>query len=131
MSSATNRRNDDRIAFRVPAHITVGAGDFLVRGYVMNLSEWGALVMMEEALPLDEDVRLEFHRGVDCCAEGRLAHVMPFGHGQAFGVELTQRNAGFCEFMSDLSEANDAKLMDMIRDLKRISVRVAPGSLSQ
>jgi hypothetical protein len=128
MSTASNRRNEDRIAFRVPAHITVGAGHFLVRGYVMNLSEWGALVMMEEALPLDEDVKLEFHLGVACSAQGRLAHVMPFGHGQAFGVELTERNAGFCDFMQDLASANDATLIGMIRDMKRISVRVAPSA---
>lgn len=126
MTTGDQRRLEDRIAFRVPAHISVGSGDFLVRGYVMNLSEWGAFVMMEEAVPLDQDVRLEFFLGKACSARGRLAHVMPFGHGQGFGVELTERNAGFCDFMQHLSEANDLELMGMIRDMKRISVRVSP-----
>lgn len=125
MPTAANRRNEDRIAFRVPAHISVGAGDFLVRGYVMNLSEWGAFVMMESTVPLESDVQLEFFLGSACSARGRLAHVMPFGNGQGFGVELTERNAGFCDFLRTLSEANDAELMGMIRDMRRISVRVS------
>jgi hypothetical protein len=121
---AQDRRTEDRIGFRVPAHITVGTG--VHKGYVIDLSPSGAFVMMDRAIPLDGVIELRFHPrdGGECRASGKVAHVQEVGVGQAFGVELTWACDDFQRFVRDLAAASDSELNDYIQDMARIHIRV-------
>ena len=121
----SERRNDDRIAFRIPAHIHLGHGQQLYKGYVLNLSEHGAFVMMDQAVPLSSEISLRFELdGTPHLATGRLAHVIELGNGQGFGIELTSCSPDYDDFVRSLGSASDSKLMTLIRDMKRIQVTV-------
>jgi len=93
----------------VPAHIVTEGGETLHRGYVMNLSESGAFVMLDQPMPIDAEVHLRFRikPGTHCEASGHLARVLPLGHKHAFGVELTERNSGFTFFVRNLAIASE------------------------
>lgn len=124
MLNAAERRTDDRIAFRVPAHILIGDQRQMVRGYVINLSESGAFVTMDEATPLPPSVTLEFSlRGRQPCrARGRVARVVPLGGGQGFGVELSDRNDAYRGFIAALGAASQVELMALLSDMGRIVI---------
>lgn len=124
MLSEAERRNEDRIAFRVPAHLIVGDRRQLVRGYVLNLSWSGAFVMMEEAAALPPSLTLEFTlRGRQPCrARARLAHVVPLGAGQGFGLEITEQNDAYRSFIAALGSASQVELMALISDMSRIVI---------
>jgi hypothetical protein len=124
MLSAAERRNEDRIAFRVPAHVMVGDQRQLVRGYVINLSEGGAFVMLDDQAALPPSITLEFTlRGRQPCrARARLAHVVPLGKGQGFGLEITERNDGYRAFIASLATASQVELMALISDMSRIVI---------
>lgn len=124
METASERRLEERIAFRVPAHITVR--DRLIRGYVINLSEWGAFVLMDEPADLDGEIHLDFDigRSFACAATGKLAHSVAMGNAMGFGIGLSARNVGYASFIRNLESASNLQIMQMIRDMKRIDVRV-------
>jgi hypothetical protein len=123
------RRTEDRIGFRVPAHITVDQNEEVHRGYVINLSANGAFVMMDRVVPLDGAIELRFwpREGGECCARGKAAHIQQLGLGQAFGIELTWCDEGFAQFVKGLAKASDRELMEYINDMRRIHIRVGAG----
>jgi hypothetical protein len=120
------RRAEDRIGFRVPANITVAGATEPHRGYVIDLSHNGALVMMDRAIPLDGLIELRFHprEGGECRARGKVAHVAEHGLGQAFGIELTWCDDAYQRFVDQLAAASDSEVDDYAQDLRRIHIRV-------
>jgi hypothetical protein len=119
------RRTSPRIAFRVPAHVTTLCDNVVYKGYVMNLSENGAFIqMMDCQQPLESLVRMRFHikPSTNCDGSGQMARVMRMGTGQGFGVELTQVNESFVNFIRNLRSANEQDLIFFIRDLGRIDI---------
>lgn len=126
--SPRERRSQERIGFRVPAHITVGKAREVHKGYVINLSASGALVMMDRQVPLEGSIEIYFHprEGGECRAHGKAVHVTPVGLGQSFGVELSSCDDGFKRFVAALSTASDRELGEHLKDMRRIHIRVAP-----
>lgn len=126
LSPHDERRTSTRIGFRVPANITIDGETKRHRGYVLNLSELGAFVMMDADSPLETNVHFSFRlpEGSECQAWGRLARVMPMGKMIGFGVEITHRNDSFIEFIEGLARASDVDMLDLIREMGRIGIWV-------
>ncbi len=118
------RRTNPRVAFRVPAHIMTLCDNVMYKGYVMNLSENGVFVqMMDAQIELEPLVRMRFRVGESVCdAYGQMARVMRMGTGQGFGVELTQVNDAFSNFVRNLRAADDQDIMLFVRDMGRIDI---------
>lgn len=122
-----DRRSYPRVGFKVPAHIYVGTSQELHKGYVLNLSEAGAFVMLEKGVSLGPNLQMEFRipPGIDCVATGVIVHNMDMGAYQGLGVELTQRNQPYVNFLRNLSVASPGDIMHFINDMRRITVRVS------
>ncbi len=120
------RRRHERFGFRVPAHVTHHESDDPLRGYLMNISASGAFVIIDDPIPARSRIRLRFRiqPGTWCEASGVLKRVLPLGRKHAFGVELTERNAGFDFFVRNLSLADELELMSFVRDMGRVYIRV-------
>ena len=134
MTVPSDRRTSPRVAFRVPAHVTTISDQRLYKGYVMNLSENGAFVMLTDPVQLaNEEVRIRFTIGGDthCDGAGRIARVMRMGTGPGFGVELTLVNQAFVNFIRNLRSADEEQLMFFIRDMRRIEIWLGFGLLPQ
>jgi len=126
MPSHIERRRHERFGFRVPAHITRNEDENLHRGYIMNLSESGAFVMLDEPVAAETPVNLRFRikPGTWCEASGHLSRTLPLGNKHAFGIVLTERNAGFDFFVRNLAIATDIELMSFVRDMGRVYIRL-------
>lgn len=127
VSGHDDRRSHPRVGFKVPAHIYVGSDPTLHKGYVLNLSEAGAFVMIDKGVPLTQQLQMEFRvpPGIECVATGHLAHNMDMGMYQGLGVELTQRNPAYTNFLRNLAAASPGDIMHFVRDMRRITVRFA------
>jgi len=125
--SPRERRSQERIGFRVPAHITVGKAREVHKGYLINLSASGAFIMMDRVVPLAGIIELYFHPrdGGECRARGKAAHVTSVGIGQSFGVVLDWSDDAFRKFVEGLAKASDRDLVDLLKDMRRIHIRVA------
>jgi hypothetical protein len=79
---------------------------------------------MDEQAPLAPSITLEFTlRGRHPCrARARLAHVVPLGAGQGFGLEISERNDGYRAFINALGDASQVELMALISDMSRIVI---------
>lgn len=118
------RRIAKRIPFRAAAEVEVG--DDVHRGYVANLSEWGAFVVAAHPARPGERLSLvvELDGAAACKAAGRVVHVSAVGAERGFGVELTERNYLFANFVYDLENADDEELSARAREIGRIVVTV-------
>jgi len=124
MSRSKERRSSPRVAFKVPARIYVGPEQTLHRGYIMNLSENGAFLMVEKGVSLGE-VGLDFEPapGESCQAIGRVAYASDMGAYQGMGIDLTQVNDSYVDFVNKLAAASSTRLMNMVDSIVRINVR--------
>jgi hypothetical protein len=121
-----DRRSYPRVGFKIPAHILVGPDQVKHKGYVMNMSEGGALVMMDANVLLNPDVSLSFQipPEVICEASGRIVHGMEMGMYQGLGIELTDCNQSYVFFLRNLAKASPGDVMFYMRDIGRIIVRI-------
>lgn len=116
------RRNQSRYGFRIPAHILLGPQHTLYRGYVMNMSDNGAFIMMDR-INLGPRVWLRFKlTALECEGFGHVARVMNMGNQQGLGVELTNNNDDYYAFIARLSVASAAEIFLITREMKRITV---------
>ena len=127
MASSRDRRTHSRFAFKVPAHISFADGERIHRGFVLNLSQSGVFVMLDDSVPQHALIRLHFHirPTTDCEATGYPARILALGHGHAVGVELTKRNAGYKHFIRNLAYASEPELLAFMRDVGRVNISVA------
>lgn len=121
-----DRRSYPRVGFKVPAHILVGPDQTLHKGYVMNMSEAGALVMMEEPVAVEPQVSLSFGipPEVVCEAAGTIVHTMEMGTFQGLGIELNDCNQSYVYFLRNVAKASPGDVLFYLRDIKRIIVRI-------
>lgn len=121
-----DRRSYPRVGFKVPAHVLVGPDQTLHKGYVMNLSEAGALVMLDGGVLLNPQVSLSFKipPEVICEAAGQIVHTMEMGIYQGLGIELTDCNQSYVYFLRNLARASPGDVLFYMRDMGRITVRI-------
>ena len=122
-----DRRSDPRVGFKVPAHILLGSNETLHKGYVLNLSETGALVMMDTGIPVGKNVHMQFKvpPNVICETRGAVAHIMDMGIYQGIGVSFNYANDAYHNFFRNLAVAKPTDIMHFVRDMGRITVRIA------
>jgi hypothetical protein len=125
VSDDDDRRSQPRVGFKVPAHILVGPEERLYKGFVLNISENGAFIMMDQGVAIGPGLSMGFTipPGTDCHASGRIVHSMEMGAFQGLGVELTQCNDAWINFLRNLAAASPGDLLFYVKDMKRIIVR--------
>ncbi len=122
-----DRRSDPRVGFKVPAHILLGTNESLHKGYVLNLSETGALVMIDRGIALGTNVHMQFRVPPDvvCETRGAVAHIMDMGIYQGVGVSFDFCSDTYTNFFRNLAVAKPTDVMHFVRDMGRITVRIA------
>jgi hypothetical protein len=122
MSKKQERRSSPRVAFKVPAHIYVGAEQTLYKGYIMNMSETGLFLMVDKAAAFSE-LQLEFSvDGNSCAAVGRVAYSSDMGAYAGMGIELSDVNQTYIFFVRNLAAAKSTQIMGLVDDIKRIKI---------
>jgi len=119
------RRSQPRVAFKVPAHILVGPTEQKYRGFVLNLSQGGMFLMMDQGPQVGPTIMVQFQFPHDCwCqAAGYVAHADDMGVYQGLGIQLNEHNQAYLNFIKMLIKATPQQIMSYMDELKRILVR--------
>ncbi len=125
MERDDDRRSQPRVAFKVPAHILLGPSEQMYRGFVLNLSQSGVFVMMDQGPQVGPAIVVQFQFPHDtwCEATGHVAHADDMGVYQGLGVELTQHNLPYTNFIRMMMKATPQQIMHYMDEIRRIIVR--------
>ena len=123
------RRRARRFSLQLGANVVLGSEQHALPGELKDISEGGALVVLDQDVAFGAVVRLRFEVAPDkrCEATGRVLRTMSFDGRRGVAIEFGHTNQDLLGFLSDLDVAFSQSRDGFLDYVENVTIEIADG----
>lgn len=127
IAEVSGRRRARRFSLQLGADVVLGAEKQNVAGELKDISEGGALVLVDQDVDFGAVVRLRFDVAPDrrCEAMGRVLRSMSFDGRRGVAIEFVHTNQALLGFLGDLDVAFSKRRDSFLDYVENVTIEIA------